>query len=271
MVIKQETGRNIAWFDVHSPHQNPLDGPLGFAHDMGVSDFIIGGDFLDCSWSSHWKESIFPELGFGKLREMFYKEMAAGENIISEIRKAIGKKARLWYIPGNHEAWLWYSVFKHRFISPPMAVDINRVHFKSDIEALIDLGLAQLLAEHLHADRYNMTVLAYNEPLKIGKVVYLHGHQFSGQNPTTSSIKRWPSINLVMGHHHTEMVQTTFNEGNERDVHQHVICPALCGLAPGFLKDKSNRWMNGFWMARVKDGLFSGNVIKVFDGKIAGE
>lgn len=267
MIVRQTDGRHVAWFDVHVPHQNPLREVLAFNDETGCTDMILGGDFMDCAWSSHWNEAVFAELGHGKLREMFFQEMDAAEKVVAEVRKSIGPKARFWYLPGNHEAWLWYSVWNHRFIAPPVTVDPKKIHFKSDVASLMDVGLGRLLDTYLHAEKYGLRVLPYNEPLRIGNVVYVHGNNFTGQDPTQNSAKRWPSVNLVMGHHHTHKVNTIFSP-DPRKVYQHVVCPALCGLAPGYLKDKSTRWLNGFWVADMKDGLFDGRVVKVFDGKI---
>lgn len=268
MIIRDPGERHIAVFDVHVPHQNPLNQVIGFAHDTGCDHFILGGDFLNLEWASHWNEAIFGEMGGGKLREMLYQEIDAGEKVIAEIRKAIGKKAVLWYIPGNHESWLWYAVWNHKFIPVPISLDPKKIHFKSDVADLMNIGLGQLLHNLLHASKYNMQVLDYMEILRIGKIAYFHGHQFTGQNPLNSSMRKYPHLNVAFGHHHTEKRDTIFNGSDPRDVHQHTVVPALCGLCPGYLRDKSTRWLNGFWVADIQDNLFDGRVVKVFDGKI---
>lgn len=268
MMVRESGKRHIAWFDVHVPHNSNIKEPLAFAHDTGCDHFVIGGDFLQLEFASHWNEKVFAEIGKTKLREMLFSEIDAGAKVISEIRKAIGPKTRLWYIPGNHEEWLWYACFYHRVVEVPWTT--GSITFKSDVAALLDRDLGKLLARLLDAKKFNMTVLPYNEPLKIGKVVYLHGHQFGGQDPTATSARRWPHVNLVFGHHHTHSVRTIYNAAEPKQCYQHVACPALCHLTPGYLKDKSTRWLNGFFVADHKDGLFDGRVIKVLDGKIIG-
>lgn len=267
MIIRDGGKRHIAWFDVHVPRNNDLSGPLGFAHDTGCDNFIIGGDFLNLEWASHWNEKVFPEIGRTQLRQMLFQELEAGAKTLKEIRKAIGPKPKLWYIPGNHESWLWYACFYHRVVEVPDS--IASVTFKSDVAQKLDEGLGLLLARLLDAKGLDMKVLPYREPLQIGRVVYLHGDQFGGQNPTQTSARRWPHVNMVFGHHHTHLVTTIYNGADPRDVHQHVAVPALCGLAPGYLHDKSTRWLNGFFVCDIsREGYFDGRVLKCFDGKI---
>lgn len=267
MIIRDPGRRHIAWYDVHVPHNGKLDGPLAFAAETGCDHFIVGGDFLNLEWASHWNEKVFAEIGRSDLRKMLYAEIDAGEKVIADIRRAIGKKAKLWYIPGNHEAWLWHACLYHHLVTVPASLDT--ITFKSDVAALLQKGLKELLARLLNAKKYDMEVLPYEEPLQIGKVVYLHGHQFGGRNPTEASAKRWSQVNMVFGHHHTHLVNTIYNGGDPKAVYQHVAVPALCGLSPGYLRDRSTRWLNGFWTADFdKDGIFDGRVIKVFDGKL---
>lgn len=266
MVLRESGRRHIAWFDVHVPHNTVLREPLAFAHDTGCEDFILGGDFLNLEWASHWNERLFKEIGTLAIRKMLFQELEAGEKVVADIRRAIGRRARFWYLPGNHEAWLWYACFNHRVVDTPFDPDVLR--YKSDLAKLLKTGLRDLLARLLNAKKYDMTVLPYEEPLKLGRIVYFHGHQFGGRNPTETSAKRWPSSNVVFGHHHTHLVNTIFNLGDPRQVNQHVAVPALCGLCPFYLRDPSTRWLNGFWVCDFKDGLFDGRVVKVMDGKI---
>lgn len=266
MIIRDGGKRHIAWFDVHVPRNSDLKAPLAFAHETGCDNFVVGGDFLNLEWASHWNEKVFSEIGRSQLRKMLFEEIDAGARVLKEVRRAIGPKAKLWYIPGNHEEWLYYACFYHRVIEIPESV--TTVTFKSDIAQKLDDGLGKLLARLLDAKGLDMRVLPYNEPLQLGRVVYLHGHQFGGSSPVSTSSRRWPHVNLVFGHHHTHQVMTIYNGADPRDVHQHVAVPALCDLNPGYLRDKSTRWLQGFWVADIRDGYFDGRVVKVMEGRI---
>lgn len=268
MLVPKPGRKHLAIFDPHIPRHNPLDSVLGYAHDTGPDHVILGGDFGNYEWASHWNEAIFKDIGRIKLREWLFAEMDAQETVLGEIRKAVGKKARLYLIPGNHEAWIWYAAFNHQFIETPFTLE--SITFKTDVAKLMDKGLKELLSRLLHAKKYGLEVLEYNEPLKIGKIVYLHGHQFSSGALHNATGKRWPHCNLVIGHRHTHEVVSIFNQSDPNHFYEHVSVPAMCKLAPGYEKDKSTRHSNGFWVADfdTKTGLFDGRVRKVFHGRL---
>lgn len=266
MIIRDPGRRHGAICDAHVPKNNPLLPVMDFFHDKGCDYFVVNGDFLNLEWASHWNEAVFKEIGDAKLREMLAEEMLAGREALADLRDALGKKCRIIWIPGNHEAWLSYAVWTRRFMS--FKFKSKDFDFKADVAAMLDAALSELLAEQTGCADFGVEVLPYNEPLRIGDIVYLHGHQFTGADPTAQSARKWAGTNLVMGHHHTETRRTLFNGGDPRKVYQHTIVPAMTGLAPGYLVDKSTRWLNGFWTADFNsDGLFDGRVVKVFDGK----
>lgn len=266
MIVRDPGKRHIGFFDVHVPKHSPLKEPLGYVHDHGCDHFIVGGDFLNLEWASHWNERVFKQIGVLKLREFLEKEIEEGKKVLREIRKAIPKRARMWYIPGNHEAWLFYACFYHNIISLPWKSE--DFHFKSDVADMLAHGLSGLLSRLLDAKRVGFTVVPYNEPLKIGKIVYLHGHQFGGQRPTQTSARRYPGVNLVFGHHHKHEVTPIYNQGDPSQCYEHVAVPCMTGLSPGYLRDKSTTWLNGFWIADHRGGLFDGRVKKMFGGKL---
>ncbi len=269
MIIKDPGKRHIGWFDVHIPKPNPLKGAYDYLHDKGADHVILGGDILDMQFASHWNDRMFKAIGTIKQKEMIDEELDAGRRFLKSVRKAAGKKAKIWWVLGNHESWLLYVCFYHGLYSLP--IKSKDVHFRTDIAAMMDTCLGDLYSRLTGAKDFNIHVLNYNEPLKIGHIIYLHGHQFGagGGKPTRASLLKYPGQNLVFGHHHTEDRGTGFNQGDPKQVVQHYAVPGLTGLAPGYLKDKSTRWLNGFWDAQFsKDGLFDGQVIKVFDGKV---
>ncbi|NIO23224.1 hypothetical protein GTO10_04265, partial [Candidatus Saccharibacteria bacterium] len=93
---------------------------------------------------------------------MLEKEVEDGVKVISEIRKAIGKKAKLWYVPGNHEAWLFYACFYHSIF--PIPFHSKDIHYKSDVADMLNKGLSSMLTVLLQAKKFNMHVLDYNDP-----------------------------------------------------------------------------------------------------------
>jgi len=258
--------RHLAVFDVHAPHHSEagVNRVCEFAKEYKPDHFIIGGDFLNLEWASHWNDKMFKKLGEWQIQQWLKQEIEAGKDILARFRKAAGKKAKFWYIPGNHEEWLWYAVIYQNILQHPF--NLADINFKTDIKAMEADGLAWLLKRELELDKLGIECLPYNKELKLHKITYLHGHQVSQNN----SAKHYPGQNIVFGHHHIYKVTPLFNGGKKRNAIEHVACPALCNLSPGYLKNKSTRWLNGFWTADCqKNGLFFGQVRKILDGQLA--
>lgn len=267
MLVSNPGRRHIGLFDLHVPHESNLDDVLKFCSDRPVDHLIIGGDFVNGEWASHWNDPMFKEIGAIRQREMLFEEADAAKKVLTKIRNAVGKKCRIHYVPGNHEMWYWYAIFNHKFMALP--VKSSDIQFKTDLAIVANRGLKTILDNLFDTKRLGVEVLPYKEPLKIGPIVYLHGDQFGGKNPTRSSASKWPGTNIVFGHHHVHEITTLYNSGDPRQVHQHTSVPPLCQFNPGYLMDASTRWLHGFWVADFdKRGYFDGRVVKVFDGKI---
>lgn len=217
-------------------------------------------------WCSHWNESLFKEIGFGKLRHNLLNEMAAGKELISRIRHA-SPNAKLFFIPGNHEAHIFWAAQYYPALGIATHIDTQRLNFKSDMAQAGNHATAVILSKLLDARKFDMHVLDYNEELQIGNITYLHGHQLSVSN--TRSL--YPNKNIVYGHYHTNNV-ITLNDNGDGNVVQHVAVPCMTRLGPqkpGYLGSKSTRWLNGFWLADVlPNGLFDGRVKKILGGKV---
>lgn len=261
--------RIVAYHDAHCPHEIDFSPILDFQHDYDPQFIVLNGDFLNMEYASHWSEPLFKEVGFGKLRKNILAELESGELLIDRIHKA-SPKAKILYVPGNHEKHLaWASIYYPALgIFPHM--DVTKFDFKSDVARESDNALASILFDLLHADKYGMTVLPYNEELTIGHQTFLHGHQLSISN----SPKLYPNKNIIFGHYHTETC-ITLNDGGDdtgENVVQHRAVPCMTKLGPfkpGYLGSKSTRWLNGFYVADVlANGLFDGRVKKILGGKV---
>lgn len=257
--------RHIAYHDVHVPHNIDFGPVIAFQKKYDPTHIIINGDFINLEWASHWNESVFSDMGWNTIRENLGQECAAARTLIARIRLA-SPKAKLYFVPGNHEHWLYYAALYYPKLRIPMPDKIAKVGFKADLAKQGDAALAYILRKVLHADKYGMTVLPYNEHLEIGKITYIHGHQLTGYKNT---MPKYPTKNIVFGHFHTEHRETGHDSGESGTAVQHTAVPCMTGLAPGYLKDKSTRWLNGFWIADVlPNGLFDGRVKKILGGKV---
>ena len=258
--------RHVAYCDVHVPHQIPFKPILEFQRDYKPTHVILDGDFLNLDHASHWNEGLFQRIGYDSVGRALREELMAGQELIAEIRRA-SPKAELYFVPGNHEHWLYWCALYHPQLGIFLKDEVSK-HYKADLAKEGDHALKELLERYLCADKFKMRVLPYNEPLEIGNITYLHGHQLT----ITSSPRLYPAKNLVFGHHHTHNTVTLNDSGDPRFVTQHVAVPCMTKLGPkdhAYRQTKSGRWLNGFWIADVlPNGLFDGRVKKVLGGEI---
>ena len=259
----------IVYSDVHVPHEIDFAPVLKFQKSYDPQYIILNGDFLNMDWCSHWTEPVFKELGFGKLRKHIIEELNHGEALIARIH-ATSPKAKIFFVPGNHEKHLaWCSIY-FPALGIASHLNANGMNFKSDVAKASDHALALILEEQLHAIKYDMDVLDYNEELTIGHQTFLHGHQLSISN----SPRLYPMKNLVYGHYHQETCVTLNDSGSGdgKNVVQHRCIPCMTKLGPekpGYLGSKSTKWLNGFYISEARaDHLFDGRVKKLLGGKI---
>lgn len=261
--IRRGAQRHIAYCDVHVPHEIPFGPILEFQKDYSPTDIIINGDFLNLEHASHWNERVFRLKGEKEMKRALHGELAAGQDLLARIRRA-SPRARIWFVPGNHESWLYWVALNYPQFGVLLATEKDPdLTYRSDLARHGDRALAELLARYLQTEKMRIKVLPYNEPLELGKITYLHGHQLTiGNSP-----RLYPTKNLVFGHHHTHN-----DSGDPRFVVQHVAVPCMTKLGPkhhAYRQMKAGRWLNGFWIADVlSNGLFDGRVKKVLGGKV---
>lgn len=258
--------RQVALFDVHVPHNISLNGILKFIEVYKPTEFVIGGDFLNLEFASHWNEREFAQIGLEKIRLLLNRELEAGKTVLREISSALPKDCLRYYIPGNHEDWLYWACLHYPILAGGLSLGVERMTFKSDLAQIRKQVLADLLTNLLETSKLGFKVLPYGKELVLGKLTYIHGHQIGSM---AAMKRKFPARNVICGHHHTEAVETLHNSGDSRRANQYVMVPCLCHLSPGYLNDGSTRWLNGFWVADVlPTGLFDGKVIKVLDGQV---
>ena len=268
MNISDPGRRHVAFFDVHVPVNIDLKQAIDFSRDFRPDYFIVGGDFLNGQWVSHWNDGSFRRIGWDKLRDLVKEEFQAGQEVLSEIRKAM-PKARIIYIPGNHEHWYADAAFKYPELQISVKCNLSKVRVRHDLELLKNRELKGIIERELRTEKFRIDVLEFNEPLKIGKLLYLHGHQFTGQRPTATSAARFPGVSLTFGHFHKHEVTPVFNQGDPRKCYEHVAVPCMTTHAHGYLKTQSTTWMQGFWLANfTSEGYFDGRVKKIIRGKL---
>ena len=261
--------RHMAYCDVHVTHNVPFAPVLAFQRRFDPTHIVINGDFLNLELASHWNEAAFKHYGYDRINEGLTEEFDAGHDLLAEIRAA-SPHARIQYVPGNHEHWLYWMALHHPAAGVSLINQAPRKkkesRFRTDLALRSHHQLKWILERKLRTAELDIEVLPYNEPLAIGRITYLHGHQFTSPNATP---RMYPNTNLVLGHFHTHEVRTLHNNGQDGKAIQHVVVPCLTELGPGYLTNRSTRWLNGFWIADVaRSGLFDGRVKKLLDGRL---
>lgn len=258
--------RHVAYHDVHVPHAIDFHPILGFQKSYNPTHIVINGDFLNLEHASHWNEGLFKRVGYDDVGEALRCELLEGQKLLKRIRDA-SPNAKIYYVPGNHEHWLYWCALYYPELGIMLKKKVSK-HYKADLAREGDIALSELLTRYLQTESMEIKVLPYNEPLEIGHITYLHGHQLTIAN----SPKLYPTENLVFGHWHEHSVKTLNDGGDPRHVVQHTAVPCMTELGPkahAYRQGKSSRWLNGFWIADVlANGLFDGRVKKVLGGNV---
>jgi len=229
---KPKMRRHCALYDLHVPHNIELKPVLDFIKWYKPTELVIGGDFLNLEWASHWNEREFKYIGWEKLSRMLENELLSGKKILQAITDAAPKDCNKYFIPGNHEDWLYWACLTYPALVGGLTLGVEQMTFKSDLAAIRKKVIAELLVKFLETDKFGYKVLPYDKELVLGGITYLHGHQVG----TLAALKKkYPARNVVIGHHHTALLDTLHNSGNQRTTTQYVFAPCLTKLSPGYL------------------------------------
>ena len=258
--------RIVALYDMHVPLNINLKGVLSYIKDRKPTDLILGGDYCNLEYASHFNETLFATIGLERIGKLLNQEFEEGIKVLRDINNVLPSDCKKYFIPGNHCAWLSEVCLKYPQLAGGIDLGVSKLTFKSDLAKIKKGVLADLIRKFLRTDDLNIQVLDYEKELRIGKLTFIHGHEVTS---LLALQKRFPGQSVVMGHHHTHQVLTTHSGGGGRNAYQYTMVPALCNLSPGYLKSSSSRWLNGFYSCDVlSNNVFSGHVVKVLDGRI---
>jgi len=256
----------VAVFDVHVPHNINMSPVNSFLKDFKPTHFVIGGDFLNLGFISHWREKDFAEIGFMTIRQNLQLEFERGRKLLAEWSKILPENCLKYYIPGNHEWWLVGFLQEHPDVLS--RVRMKRPTIQTDYELEKRKFLGKLLKHYLNLEETGYTVLPFGGKLKIGKIYFIHGHELGGQLPAKKAAVDYKR-NVVFGHHHTNQIYTSTSPLDSKDCHSGVSVPCLTHLAPGYLRTQTTRWLNGFYVATIDPkGFYWDSILKIINKKI---
>ena len=197
---------------------------MEYMQDYKPDNVVINGDLLD-----FWSLSTFdrnPERKYD-----LQKELYQGRQIFDDIRKVVGKKAKIYYLEGNHEARLLKFIWRN-----------------PELEGVDALKLPQLL----ECNKYDVKFLGAdpsywkktNGHLKIGDTIVMHGdNRLNGAS--TSKHSGYSAKNTM-----TTMLSSVVIGHNHRLAHikQRTPTSLLTGIESGCLCQLTGtaNWMQGF-------------------------
>jgi hypothetical protein len=228
--------------DLHCPfHDKPgLEIAIKRMQDRDPVGIILNGDIIDCHAVGWWQKD--PDM------RDFQKERVLGQEMLRFIRASF-PDAQIIYHEGNHEQRM------ENYLSSK-APELFGVPELS-IPGLLDL------------DNLGIEYIGDMQPLRIGKLHVLHGHEyrFSISNPVNPARGLFlrGGVSAICGHFH----QTS--QHSSKLLSQKIISAwsggCLCDLHPKFLP--MNNWNVGFMDVEVdKDGAFNVGNHRIVHGKV---
>jgi predicted phosphodiesterase len=228
--------------DVHLPHHDveAVSIALNRMAEYQPDVVILNGDIVDFYQISRWET----EPG----AEGVDQELIEFEKFIRLIKQITN--AKIYYILGNHEMRL-------------------RSYLLRKAKELFTLP--QLSYESLFkAKEYDITIVE-NEPIKLGKLNVMHGHEFgesvfSPVNPARGLFLR-AKTNAIIGHHHQPSFHSESNMSGEDIGCWSLGC--LCSLRPDYRPFAFTKWRHGFAEVEVdSDGGFFVTNRQIVRGKL---
>ena len=239
--IKQS--RILIISDLHFPYQNneAITLALDYGKEKKVDCILINGDLMDqANISKHqpdWRARSIAE------------EFEAVRVFLKSLRSHF-PKTKIVYKHGNHdERWE-----KYLYTKAPEIFDVN------DFQLEILLRLGELKIDTVKDKR----------PIKMGKLIALHGHELAGGgaggvNPSRATfLKTLDSV--IVGHYHKTSQHTETTMSGEVISVNSTGC--LCGLNPLYMPINKHNLGFAYVEVNIKTGEYVLENKKIVKGKI---
>ena len=234
-------GRWLVMSDIHLPYHDKqaLGAIWKLAQEQKVRGVLLNGDIADCHAISRWQTDP---------RERdFANELDVLRQFFAAIR-ADFKKADIIWKWGNHEE----RYDNYMQLKAPEMLDVAEFNY----------------GNLSHAEKYGIRIVKDKQPIKLGKLWTLHGHEYRGGftspvNPARGLYNK-SKLSCIAGHLHQA------SEHSEPDLGGHVTScwttGCLCDRRPRYAV--INKWTLGAAIVEVsKDGAYGVNNYRIIDGK----
>ena len=201
--------------DIHTPFNIDLNPIWEFVEDFKPTISILGGDAHDWTAVSQWIADQSRALDGGTIKQN-YREL---NSTVLQPLSVAAPKAKKIFLEGNHEDWLR----KASLINPN-----GREYWE--------------LEKNLPKD---IKIVPFNQAYHVNKnLCYLHGLY-------TTKYHAYQTVHAVhktvlYGHSHDIQRYTDVSPIDVEQFYTGASCGCLCTLNPSYLKNRPNRWVNGF-------------------------
>jgi UDP-2,3-diacylglucosamine pyrophosphatase LpxH len=243
----------VSLFDLHYGyqrdsyrHKKPLhdlkamDVALQFVSDFKPDHLVLGGDILDCGVISHHNRNKPGRTEGFRLRDDA-RELRT--NFLDPL-EAANKKAKRYYITGNHEDWL-----------EDMVDENPGYEGYTNLDRVLSLGAA-------------WKVVPQGGHVNLGKLTFLHGDQLRGGEHVAKAAVVAYERSVRFGHFHTYQTYTKTSALDIKQGRTGIVVPCLCSKDPKYGEGAPNRWVQGLnfgWIHR--DGSYTDYVAIIVNGR----
>jgi len=232
--------------DTHFPDhdQRTVSALLQFMGDYQPDVFLQIGDFWEMNPVSHWdsqRNSV----------EKLIKDIKGGRELFQQLLDAGGNVSSSFFTMGNHEYWL-DQFLDHKI--PDVVKEMSSLG--------VDLTTANLLG----LEDQGVSVIPYNEILKIGHAHFTHGF-YTGKYHASKHVAVIGG-NIYYGH--LESVQT-HTETSIRGLKEGSSLGTMREFAKAsFLRKKPVNWSHGFGIFEFRhDGSYTRYIPIIIEGEFS--
>ncbi len=217
--------------DLHFPkHHKPTWGAaLEFIkHNReNIEGVLFLGDQFDNSAISHHnsnKPLLWEQGSYKNETEEFDRQ------ILQPLEKALGKNSKRVWIVGNHDAWE-----QEWFEKNPQWIGFDR-------------------PELLNLKARGWKTVENTKTFNIGKLVTIHGNQFTGYTPVCPAKRAVESYtaSVLQAHTHSPQSFTRVSPVDKDQTWMGYVSPAMCELNPSYMKNKPSSWANGISIVEIR-------------------
>jgi len=232
--------RVLALPDIHTPYNVDLTPIWKFSEDFKPDVVVLNGDVSEWEPASHWIANQSIRLD-GKSIAKCFEEIK--DRVLDPIR-SIRCHPRIVFMKGNHEDWL------------DQCIDLNR-NGKGYWE----------LESNIDTKKYKLEFIGVNGAWRpCDNLSYIHG-LYSNEYHAKKTVQAYHT-SILYGHTHDYQVYIQVSPLDIGHFYKGASMGCLCTLNPHFMKNKPNRWVNGFNFAYVGEdsGLFNDTQVLIVKG-----